>query len=321
MNSNRRALAEGVAAAVCGYVLATILERRAGLDDQRGDSPLRRRAVPPTANDVDEKEERLTVLHHLLERGRAMIVKVRSGLVDAAELRNVEAVEHLISSDRLERPHVGEHGAGIARLEHDARPIRQVDREPLSREIKARTLDEARRKPFGGGFETTMLIETGFVEPSNDGKMRFSRFCTCAGPPWHRPQKLSNFSFPLPLELRERRVDVRQGTAGVDRRRELPRLRGREDVPLEFRHALEEVLGRRSRRFHVLVDGTERLRLQRFGRTVLLIRRGVLQHVQRCHGAGERHFVAVGSSGRRTRDGSATRTLTRARVLRRVKSS
>ena len=51
-------------------------------------------------------------------------------------------------------------------------------------------------KPAGGGFETITLSETGFVDPSNGGKMRFSRFRTCAGPPWQFPQKLSNFSFP-----------------------------------------------------------------------------------------------------------------------------
>jgi hypothetical protein len=37
--------------------------------------------------------------------------------------------------------------------------------------------------PFGGGFDTTILSDSGFVEPSKGGATRFSRFFTCAGPP------------------------------------------------------------------------------------------------------------------------------------------
>ena len=99
-----------------------------------------------SANDVDEEEERLIVLHDLLERLRAMIVKVRSGLVDAAKLRDVEAIEHLIPANRLERLDVGEDGARIARLEHDARPVGQVHGEPLRREIESGTVNEAWRE-------------------------------------------------------------------------------------------------------------------------------------------------------------------------------
>ena len=38
-------------------------------------------------------------------------------------------------------------------------------------------------KPDGSGLEIPTLRETGLVDPSNGGKIRFSRFCTWAGPP------------------------------------------------------------------------------------------------------------------------------------------
>jgi hypothetical protein len=41
--------------------------------------------------------------------------------------------------------------------------------------------------------------------------------------------------------------------------------------------------------FHVLVNGCERLGLERGSGTVLLVWRRVLQHVHRCHRAGQRH--------------------------------
>ena len=242
-----------------------------------------------SADGVDEKEEDLVVLHDVLEGLRAVIVKVRGGLVDAAQLRDVEAVEDLVSADRFERLASVRTVPGSLDSSTTVVPL---GRSTLNRWIGRSNPGPWMRlpgKPFGGGFETTMLIDTGFVEPSNGGKMRFSRFCTCAGPPWHRPQKLSNFSLPTPFELRQRRVEVGKRTAGVDRRRELPDLRRREDVPLEFGDALQELHRGRHRRLHVLVDRAERLRFERRGRTILLIRRGVLQHVQRGHRPRERH--------------------------------
>jgi hypothetical protein len=102
---------------------------------------------------------------------------------------------------------------------------------------------------------------------------------------------------PLLLERRQRRVDVRQRTAGIDRCRQLPDLHRRKDLPLELGNGLEEVLGRLNRWLHVLVHGPQCLCLERGSRTVLLIRRGVLQHVQRCYGAGERHVRRSGVGG------------------------
>ena len=65
-------------------------------------------------------------------------------------------------------------------------------------------------------------------------------------------------------------------------------------MPLEFGDAFEKLRRRRRGRFHVLVDGRQCLRFERGGRAILLIGRGVLQHVQRRDGARERD---VGRSG------------------------
>jgi hypothetical protein len=52
-------------------------------------------------------------------------------------------------------------------------------------------------KPAGKGLEMPTLRDTGLVEPSKGGKMRFSRFSTWAGPPWQRiPNHLDGVAAP-----------------------------------------------------------------------------------------------------------------------------
>ena len=65
-------------------------------------------------------------------------------------------------------------------------------------------------------------------------------------------------------------------------------------MPLEFGHAFEKLRRRRRRRLHVLVDRGQSLRFERGGRAILLIGRGVLQHVQRRDGARERDVGRAG---------------------------
>ena len=144
-------------------------------------------------------------------------------------------------------------------------------------------------KPFGGGFETTTLMRHRVrraVKRREDAVLEILHLRRPAVAP---AAEVVELFLAQPFERRQRRVEVRKRPAGVNRRRELPDFRRREDVPLEFGNALEELARRRRRRFHVLVDRPERLRFERGGRTILLIRRGVLQHVQRGHRPGERH--------------------------------
>ena len=64
---------------------------------------------------VDEAMERLVVSDDLLQRPGAMVVEVRGGLVDTAQLRNVESVEDLVAAHFLEGVRIREDGAGVAR--------------------------------------------------------------------------------------------------------------------------------------------------------------------------------------------------------------
>ena len=72
-----------------------------------------------------------------------MIMEVRRGLVDAAKLWNIETVEDLIPADGLERRRIGQDRSRITRLEDHTCAVRQVDGEPLRREVEVGPLDRA----------------------------------------------------------------------------------------------------------------------------------------------------------------------------------
>src|SRR5262245_22300228 len=93
-------------------------------------------------------------------------------------------------------------------------------------------------------------------------------------------EKIEPF-FAAPFESVERRVDIRERGAGVDSVRKLFDLGGREDMPLEFGDGFEELLGRLNGGLHVRVDGPQRLFFKSLRGAVLLVRGGVLEHLER----------------------------------------
>ena len=146
-------------------------------------------------------------------------------------------------------------------------------------------------KPFGGGFDTTTLIDTGLVGAVKRREDAVLEVLHLRRPAVTPAAEVVELLLALSLERRQRRI------AGSAARRRASiaadsRLTCGDEKMCRWNSATlsRNALRRLNRRFHVLVDGSERLHLERRSRTVLLVRRGVLQHVQRGHGARQRHM-------------------------------
>ena len=137
-----------------------------------------------------------------------MVVKVRGRPIDATELRNVESIEDLIAANGLQRSRIGEDGAGIARFEDDARSM--DDAQP-----------ETSRRRVGDDHVVRLRVRRS-VERRGDAVLEILHLCRSAVT---SPAKVIELFLPLPLDRRQRWIEVGQRTARIDRRRQFPDLR------------------------------------------------------------------------------------------------